>query len=97
MATKDNDAAQAHEVDTYAQRKNYAKGLVDLSLLTANAHQLAKQYSEAGGFNFACLLLSGSIILQVKLLIYLSLLRSPFLFKWFVCVASFIKGLSVPL
>ena len=39
MATKDVDIAFAH-VDTYAQRKNYAKGLVDLSLLTSNAHQL---------------------------------------------------------
>ena len=66
METKDNDSAKVHEVDTYAQRKNYAKGLVDISLLTANSHQLAKQYSEGGGFNFVCFLLSASIMLQVN-------------------------------
>ena len=53
------------QVDTYAQRKNYAKGLVDLSLLTANANQLAKQYREAGEFNFACFLLTASMGFQV--------------------------------
>jgi len=66
MENKDNDEAKAYEVDNYAQRKNYAKGLVDISLLTSNAHQLAKQYLEAGGFNFNCFLLSLSIILQVN-------------------------------
>ena len=76
MASKDGDdqrklsrydlhEAKTHEVDNYANRKNYAKGLVDLSLLTANANQLAKQYREAGGFNFACFLLTASMGFQV--------------------------------
>ena len=65
MATKDVDIAFTH-VDTYAQRKNYAKGLVDLSLLTSNAHQLSRVYFETGAFNFACFLLSFSITLQVR-------------------------------
>ena len=65
MASNDRDEAQTYEVDIYANRKNYAKGLVDLSLLTANANQLARQYRDAGGFNFACFLLTASMCLQV--------------------------------
>ena len=65
MADKDTDSGLV-QVDTYSQRKNYAKGLVDLSLLTSNAHQLSKIYFEAGEFNFACFLLVLSILLQVS-------------------------------
>ena len=67
MADKDTDSGLV-QVDTYAQRKNYAKGLVDLSLLTSNAHQLSKIYFEAGEFNFVCFLLVLSIFLQVSVL-----------------------------
>ena len=67
MADKDTDSGLV-QVDTYAQRKNYAKGLVDLSLLTSNAHQLSKIYSEAGELNFVCFLLILSIFLQVSVL-----------------------------
>ena len=68
MADKDTDSGLV-KVDTYAQRKNYAKGLVDISLLTSNAHQLSKVYFEAGEFNFVCFLLVLSIFLQVSVLI----------------------------
>ena len=68
MANKDTDSGFV-QVDTYAQRKNYAKGLVDLSLLTSNVHQLSKIYFEAGELNFVCFLLVLSIFLQVRILI----------------------------
>ena len=67
MADKDT-ASGLVQVDTYSQRKNYAKGLVDLSLLTSNSHQLSKIYFEAGELNFACFLLVLSIFLQVSVL-----------------------------
>ena len=68
MADKVTDSGLV-QVDTYAQRKNYAKGLVDLSLLTSNSHQLSKIYFEAGELNFVCFLLVLSIFLQVSVLI----------------------------
>ena len=74
MADKDTDSVLVH-VDTYAQRKNYAKGLVDLSLLTSNSHQLSKIYFEAGEFNFVCFLLVLSIFLQVSALFINSLIN----------------------
>ena len=59
----DRDAS-VEEVDTYAQHKNYAKGLMDLALLTANANQLSRHYTQYG-FSFVIVFLILSLSLQV--------------------------------
>ena len=56
--------ANVEEVDTYAQHKNYAKGLMDLALLTANANQLSRHYTQYG-FSFVIVFLILSLSLQV--------------------------------
>jgi hypothetical protein len=56
--------ANVEEVDLYAQHKNYAKGLMDLALLTANANQLSRHYSKYG-FSFVIVFLILSLVLQV--------------------------------
>ena len=59
----DRDAS-VEEVDTYAQHKNYAKGLMYLALLTANANQLSRHYTQYG-FSFVIVFLILSLSLQV--------------------------------
>jgi len=56
--------ANVEEVDLYAQHKNYAKGLMDLALLTANANQLSRHYTQYG-FSFVIVFLILSLALQV--------------------------------
>ena len=56
--------AIVEEVDLYAQHKNYAKGLMDLALLTANANQLSRHYTQYG-FSFVIVFLILSLALQV--------------------------------
>ena len=56
--------ANVEEVDLYAQHKNYAKGLMDLALLTANANQLSRYYTQYG-FSFVIVFLILSLALQV--------------------------------
>ena len=56
--------ANVEEVDLYAQHKNYAKGLMDLALLTANANQLSRHYTQYG-FSFVIVFLILSLVLQV--------------------------------
>ena len=57
--------ANVKEVDTYAQHKNYAKGLMDLALLTANSNQLARYYTQYG-FHWIIILLCLSLVIQVS-------------------------------
>ena len=59
-----DENANVEELDTYAQHKNYAKGLMDLALLTANANQLARHWQQYG-FSVPMILLCISLGLQV--------------------------------
>lgn len=65
------------DVNLYATKKTVAQGMMDLALLTANANQLryvleAGEYGNKGVYyHVSIVLISLSIIFQVRLFIYL--------------------------
>ena len=62
----EDQAEQSLDESNYCQKKNFAKGLVDIALLTANANQLTHAIHLQNEMRILIIvLISLSIILQV--------------------------------